>query len=536
MQSNREILLVDDEPAVLNALKRELRPYFPHLHTATCAQEALELLKQHPVQMVISDYRMPGMNGADLVIEINRRYPHIMSLILSGQADMNGLSRALNEGDLYKFLLKPWERNYLLQTILQCFSEKERREEFDTVSGLKTWQALNKQVSLLQSLADHPYIVLIMEWPALTDYLQKQAISQHVIQQLPETEHIYQDGARWFWVTHRLTPWYKTLFKLIDSFQSPAPSENTAFNFTQPPHWWIADIESWPDVELKLVTPPCEKSALVDHISIFWLGNADETLEIKQLLNIYRDLQLGHFCAFYQPQKHIDSGGVVAFEALARRVIGKGLYEMPDRFFPILEKYHLIPTLTEVMVRDILTFLMTEDAVLQDITIGVNIPGKMLTDGSFYRLLLSVAEEKQAQHALHRLSVEITEHDLIADFDAAKHEIYKLKSLGIRCALDDFGTGYSGYEYLCEIPFDVVKIDGRYIQSLGKAESSTVILQSMISSIKSLSMQVIAEWVDSDQQYQILQEMGCDLVQGYLVSPAISPQQVLNYLHNKLSP
>ena len=112
MQSNREILLVDDEPAVLNALKRELRPYFPHLHTATCAQEALELLKQHPVQMVISDYRMPGMNGADLVIEINRRYPHIMSLILSGQADMNGLSRALNEGDLYKFLLKPWERNY----------------------------------------------------------------------------------------------------------------------------------------------------------------------------------------------------------------------------------------------------------------------------------------------------------------------------------------------------------------------------------------------------------------------------------------
>lgn len=206
---------------------------------------------------------------------------------------------------------------------------------------------------------------------------------------------------------------------------------------------------------------------------------------------------------------------------------------MPDRFFPILEKYHLIPTLTEVMVRDILTFLTTEDAVLQDITIGVNIPGKMLTDGSFYRLLLSVAEEKQAQHALHRLSVEITEHDLIADFDAAKHEIYKLKSLGIRCALDDFGTGYSGYEYLCEIPFDVVKIDGRYIQSLGKAESSTVILQSMISSIKSLSMQVIAEWVDSDQQYQILQEMGCDMVQGYLVSPAISPQQVLNYLHKK---
>ncbi|HGF7192283.1 TPA: EAL domain-containing protein [Vibrio cholerae] len=533
MQAHREILLVDDEPAVLNALKRELRPYFPHLHTATCAQEALELLQQHPVDMVISDYRMPGMNGADLVIEINRRYPHVMSLILSGQADMDGLSRALNEGELYKFLLKPWERNYLLQTILHCFSEKERREEFDTVSGLKTWQALNKQISLLQSLADHPYIVLIMKWQTPVNDVHRLAISQHFIQQRLETEHVYHDGSHWFWVTHRLTPWYQTLFKLIDSFQVASTTDVTAFEVTQIPHWWITDIESWSDVERRLATQPQESAPLVDNVPIYWQGNAEETREIKQLLNIYCDLQRGHFCAFYQPQKHIDSGAVVAFEALARRVMGKGLYEMPDRFFPILEKYHLIPALTEVMVRDILTFLVTEEMSLQDITIGVNIPGKMLTDGSFYRLLMSVAEETQAQHALPRLSVEITEHDLIADFDAAKHEIYKLKSLGIRFALDDFGTGYSGYEYLCEIPFDVVKIDGRYIQSLGKAESSTVILQSMISSIKSLSMQAIAEWVDSDQQYQILQEMGCDLIQGYLVSPAISPQQVLNYLHKK---
>lgn len=85
------------------------------------------------------------------------------------------------------------------------------------------------------------------------------------------------------------------IIKLIDSFQNPAPSDNAAFDIAQPPHWWIADIESWPDVELKLVNPPCEKSALVDHFPIFGLGNVDETLEIKQLLNIYRDLQLGHF-------------------------------------------------------------------------------------------------------------------------------------------------------------------------------------------------------------------------------------------------
>ncbi|TXY12494.1 EAL domain-containing response regulator [Vibrio mimicus] len=528
MYVNREILLVDDEPAVLNALKRELRLYFPHLYTATCGQEALEVLQQHPVQMVISDYRMPGMNGADLVIEINRRYPQIMSLILSGQADFDGLSRALNEGELYKFLLKPWDRTYLLHTILQCFSELDRQQEFNAVSGLKTVQALNKQISLLQSLTDLPYLVLIMEWPSPLDEPQLHDIAERFTQELPDTDNLYQDGTRWFWVVHRFTSWYQTLFKLFARLQTSPGVDSVGV-----PRWWIADIESWSDAFQKLNHQPQELIPLLDHFPLYWLGQSAETQEIKQLLSIYNDLQLGRFCAFYQPQKNILSGEVVAFEALARRIIGKGLYEMPDRFFPTLEKYHLIPELTEVMVRDILMFLTAEEATLQSMTIGVNIPGAMLTDGSFHRMLLRVAQEHKAEHALHRLSVEITEHDLIADFDAAKHEIYKLKSLGMRCALDDFGTGYAGYEYLCEIPFDVVKIDGRFIQSLGKSDSSTVILNSMISSIKSLSMQVIAEWVDSDLQYQSLKEMGCDMVQGYLVSPAITSEQVLKYLNKQ---
>ncbi|EEZ00476.1 diguanylate cyclase/phosphodiesterase (GGDEF & EAL domains) with PAS/PAC sensor(s) [Vibrio sp. RC586] len=525
MYASREILLVDDEPAVLNALKRELRPYFPNLYTATCAQEALEVLKQHSIQMVISDYRMPGMNGADLVIEINRHYPQIMSLILSGQADMDGLSRALNEGELYKFLLKPWDRTYLLQTILQCFSEKERQQEFNSITGLKTQSALDKQISLLQSLREQPYLILVMEWPQSLTESQRHSISQQLNDVLPDVDNLYQDGSCWFWVMHRLTPWYQSVFKLLDHF------ENTLLlAATNGVRWWLTDMESWSDAVLKSHHSELDVPSLFENFPLYWLGKTSDVDEIKQLLGIYRDLLQHRFCAFYQPQKSMISGDVIAFEALARRELGRGLYEMPARFFPILEKYHLIPDLTEVMVRDILTFLMAEESILSDITVGVNIPGTMLTDGSCYRLIVDLAKQHGAEQALHRLSVEITEHDLIADFDAAKHEIYKLKSLGIRCALDDFGTGYSGYEYLCEIPFDVVKIDGRFIQSLGKSDSSTVILNSMISSIKSLSMQVIAEWVDSEPQYHILKEMGCDMVQGYLVSPAIAPEQVLKYL------
>ncbi|HFG1962368.1 TPA: EAL domain-containing protein [Vibrio cholerae] len=528
MPTNRSILLVDDEPAVLNALKRSLRSYFPHVYTANNGQQALELLAKHPIQLVISDFRMPGMNGADLVIEINRRYPQIMSIILSGQADISGLSRALNEGGLYKFLLKPWEPNYLLQTILQCFSEKEHREEFDPVSGLKTLQALNKQISLLQSLVDHPYLVLVIEWSLPFDDQQRLDISQHITQQISESESLYQQGSRWFWVTHRLTFWYQFLFRLHKSFQviSFVGSGSTAA-----PVWRIVDIEFWKEMMNQSEFKDAQSASLIEELPIYWYGKEADGSEIKQLLSIYRDLMDKRFCAFYQPQENIVSGEVVAFEALVRRVLDNGLYSMPDSFFPILEKYQLIPELTAVMVRDILTFLTQSAAVLRNITIGVNVPGKMLIDGSFYRLLLDIAAQVQAEHILDRLSVEITEHDLIADFDAAKRELYKLKELGIRCALDDFGKGYSGYEYLCEIPFDIVKIDGRFIQSLGSSDSSTVIVQSMIYSIKSLNMQVIAEWVDLESQYQILQEMGCDMVQGYLISTALAPELVLTLMN-----
>ncbi|HDZ8846981.1 EAL domain-containing protein [Aeromonas veronii] len=282
MQSNLDILLVDDKPAVLNASKRELCPYFPHLPTGACAQEALELLKKHPVHMLIFYYRMLGMNCAYSVIEINSRYPHIMLLILSWQADTNGLP-------------------------------------------------------------------------------------------------------------------------------------------------------------------------------------------------------------------------------------------IPNHFFSILEDHHFLNTLTEVIVQDAFTFSTTEYTVSQDITIVV-----IILVGILY-----VAEEKQVPHAMRRHSIENMERDIIA----AKYKFYTLKLLEKRCALDYFGTVYCDYEYLGEILFDVVKIDGQYIRNSGQAESSTVILQSMIFSFKFLSIEVISVWAYSNQQCQILQKMECDMVQGYSVSPAISPQ-----LNPELSP
>ena len=108
-----EILLVDDEESVTRALNRVLKHEFSVVHQAKSAAEALVILENNQIDMVISDYCMPDVNGSELLSEIHSLYPNILNLMLSGQADMEGFSKALNDGSISKFLCKPWDNKQL---------------------------------------------------------------------------------------------------------------------------------------------------------------------------------------------------------------------------------------------------------------------------------------------------------------------------------------------------------------------------------------------------------------------------------------
>jgi len=150
-----QILIVDDEKMILNAIKRTLRSENYTTLTAQSGDEGLMLLENHDVELVVSDYNMPGMNGQDFLKRVKKDYPHILTIMLTGHAEIEIAINAINEAGVYKFILKPWEDADLKITI---------RRALESLELIKERNSLAKQVKdkdiILQNLEE--------EYPGIT--------------------------------------------------------------------------------------------------------------------------------------------------------------------------------------------------------------------------------------------------------------------------------------------------------------------------------------------------------------------------------
>jgi two-component system probable response regulator PhcQ len=120
-----KLLLVDDEPNLTSALVRSLDRSQFEIFTADSANQGLLILAGHDIDVVVSDERMPGMTGSQFLSEVRKRWPNTIRMILSGQADLEAAVRAINEGEVYRFLLKPCHPKELQMTILQGLQHKK---------------------------------------------------------------------------------------------------------------------------------------------------------------------------------------------------------------------------------------------------------------------------------------------------------------------------------------------------------------------------------------------------------------------------
>jgi len=144
------ILLVDDEPNVTDALKRALRPEPFEILTATSGAAAQDILERHHVDVVISDEQMPGMSGSVFLSAVRKQFPQTIRMILSGQASLEAAVRAINEGEVYRFFLKPCNPTDLAITVQQALAHKRLEEQSRRL--LREYQ---RQSSTLARLENH---------------------------------------------------------------------------------------------------------------------------------------------------------------------------------------------------------------------------------------------------------------------------------------------------------------------------------------------------------------------------------------------
>lgn len=149
-----QILFVDDETSVLKAMLRIFRQENYGLLTADSAQQALSIMAKEPVQVVISDHRMPGMNGTDLLREVKKRYPATIRIMLTGYADVNAVMGAVNDGAVYKFITKPWNDEDLRLTVSLALEQYDLIQENKALKQ-KTSAQKNKLKHLSRFLNAH---------------------------------------------------------------------------------------------------------------------------------------------------------------------------------------------------------------------------------------------------------------------------------------------------------------------------------------------------------------------------------------------
>lgn len=233
----------------------------------------------------------------------------------------------------------------------------------------------------------------------------------------------------------------------------------------------------------------------------------------------------------YQPLVFADGSGVAGFEALARWRDKKLGTISPGEFVPIAEKNaRLSRLLTDWSLgcgceKALQWPLNPSDPPLQ---LGVNIPANQFYQPNFVDQVLQTLEEYGL--APQRLTLELTEESLLTDIDRAILTMDKLRESGVSLALDDFGTGYSSLNYLKRLPVDVLKIDKSFIDDLPHDDKAINLVSGIIRIAHGLGLKVVAEGVEYQAQQKLLDELGCDVLQGYLFSRPVDAEKALNFL------
>jgi EAL domain-containing protein (putative c-di-GMP-specific phosphodiesterase class I) len=232
----------------------------------------------------------------------------------------------------------------------------------------------------------------------------------------------------------------------------------------------------------------------------------------------------GELTLHYQPQFDARSGRVCGVEALARWFRANGDTIEPCVFIPLAEQTGLIGVLGEwVLQKACETVAGWRTLGEPPTTLCVNVSTHQI-DESMCAVIQRVVE--QTGFPAEQLELEITEGSLMRNPEAALEYLRQWKELGVHIAIDDFGTGYSSLSYLSRLPVDRLKLDKSLIRRLTTERKDAVIVRSIIALGKDLGVSVIAEGVETEQQLQMLQELGCLQVQGYLLARPGPPEGV----------
>jgi diguanylate cyclase (GGDEF)-like protein len=237
-------------------------------------------------------------------------------------------------------------------------------------------------------------------------------------------------------------------------------------------------------------------------------------------------IESGQISAYYQPQQCTRTGKMAGVEALARWIRPDGSFVPPSDFIPLSEEMGI----SDVLFESIMTAVCNDVARWRErggwnIPVSVNLSAHQLRNRDLVSLIKRILVSTQVDKGL--INLELTETVLLEDLSIAEPVLNDLASYGVGIHIDDFGTGYSSLSYLAQLPVQTLKIDQAFVAQLADPNANTKVVEAIIALGKAMSLEVVAEGVETHQQYAMIRRLGCDLAQGYFVARPMPGDQLL---------
>jgi EAL domain-containing protein (putative c-di-GMP-specific phosphodiesterase class I) len=261
-------------------------------------------------------------------------------------------------------------------------------------------------------------------------------------------------------------------------------------------------------------------------------GRGREKLELESAL--HKAIERNELVLHYQPKIDVRSARMVGAEALMRWQRGTSLVP-PGDFIPLAEETGLIVPLSEWALKE-----AARQAKIWQVNFGfadsiaVNLPARLFERSDLVEHIHQCVSTYGVPH--RAIQLEITESGLMKDLQNVIPSLHRLTEIGVEISIDDFGTGYSSLAYLTTLPISELKIDRSFVRDLGITPQSSAVVTAIIALARSLGLRVIAEGVENLRQMEVLHRLGCGVMQGFLFSRPIPPDELERWLQNTVLP
>ena len=253
--------------------------------------------------------------------------------------------------------------------------------------------------------------------------------------------------------------------------------------------------------------------------------NENNRIDVEFGADLYNAINNNEFVLYFQPQISVKDREIIGMEALVRWDSKKYGFSYPDFFITRLEANGSIIKLGNWIMSDSMRYLSALDqrGVFFP-EVSINVSALQFGDPNLEKKLDNFIKSNKL--CANRIKIEITESALIEDPEESRRILLSLKKKGFKISIDDFGTGYGSLLYMKNYPVDEIKIDKIFIQHIEEKKADYAIVKYMIELAHALHMTVVAEGVETESQADLLEDMDCDVLQGFYFSKAISEEEM----------